>query len=90
MSGRDINGRSLVPGVNVDGVNVEAGLRELKECGHSEPETVMVIEHALMRWARGEEEQAQKGAIDGGFHGVSLTVWYRVIAAALAKHEAAQ
>jgi hypothetical protein len=76
-----------VPGHNVDRVDVAAGLRELKECGYDDPHTTMVIEHALMRWARGEEEQAQKGAIDKSFHGIHLTCWIRVIAAARASAE---
>lgn len=62
------------PGHDVDRVDVAAGLRELKACGYDEsPETTMVIEHALMRWARGEEEAAQRGAIDKSFHGIALT-----------------
>lgn len=72
----------LVPGYNVDRIDVAAGLRELTACGYTEPRTVMVIEHALMRWARGEEEAAQRGAIDGSFHGINLTCWIRVLAAA--------
>jgi len=47
----------------------------------------MVIEHALMRWARGEEEAAQRGAIDRSFHGVSPTCWLRILAAARAGAE---
>jgi hypothetical protein len=73
-----------IPGYNVDRINVAAGLRELKACGYEEPETVMVIEHALMRWARGEEAAAQRGAIDRSFHGINLTCWIRVLAAAMA------
>lgn len=76
-----------VPGFNVDKVDVAAGLRELKACGYDDPYTTMVIEHALMRWARGEEAAAQKGAIDKAFHGISLTCWIRVIAAARASAE---
>lgn len=77
-----------VPGYNVDRIDVAVGLRELKACGYEEPETVMVIEYALMRWARGEEEAAQKGAIDRTFHGINLTCWVRVLAAARANAEA--
>lgn len=77
-----------VPGYNVDRIDVAAGLRELKACGYDEPKTVMVIEYALMRWARGEEESAQRGAIDRSFHGISLTCWLRVVAAARAHAEA--
>lgn len=73
-----------VPGYNVDRVDVAAGLRELKTCGYDDPETVMVIEYALMRWARGEEKAAQRGAIDRSFHGINLTCWLRVLAAAMA------
>ena len=73
-----------IPGYNVDPLNVSAGLRELKTCGYDEPKTVMVIEYALRRWARGEEAAAQQGAIDQSFHGISLTCWLRVLAAAMA------
>jgi hypothetical protein len=73
-----------VAGYNVDKINVKAGLRELKICGYDEPETTMVIEYALMRWARGEEEESQRGAIDRTFHGINLTCWLRVLAAAMA------
>jgi hypothetical protein len=47
----------------------------------------MVIEYALMRWARGEEEAAKRGAIDRSFHGISFTCWLRVLAAARASAE---
>ena len=76
-----------VPGYNVDRIDVAAGLRELKACGYTEAETVTVIEYALMRWARGEEEAAQRGAIDRSFHGINLTCWVRVLAAARAHAE---
>lgn len=78
-----------IPGHNVDRVDVAAGMRELKAIGYDEPRTVMVIEHALQRWARGEEEAAQRGAIDRSFHGIDLTCWLRVLAAARAAGEAA-
>lgn len=74
----------LKTGVNVDALDIGAGLRELTACGYQESNTRMVIEHALMRWARGEEAQAERGAIDKSFHGISLTCWYRVLAAAMA------
>jgi hypothetical protein len=73
-----------VPGYNVDALDISAGLRELKACGYDEPQTRMVIEYALARWARGEEEAAQKGAIDASFHGINVTCWLRVISAAMA------
>lgn len=74
----------LVVGHNVDRIDVAAGLRELTACGYDEAETRMVIEYALNRWARGEEEAAERGAIDQNFCGISLTCWRRVLAAAMA------
>lgn len=73
----------LITGVNVDSVNVEVGLRELMACGYHNSKTIMVIEYALVRWGRGEEEQADRGAIDSTFHGIDLTSWRRVLAAAI-------
>lgn len=77
-----------VPGRNVDRVDVPAGLRELEATGYTDTYTVEVIKYALQRWARGEEEQAQRGAIDRSFHGIDLTTWMRVLAAARAAAEA--
>jgi len=76
----------LIPGYNVDRLDIAAGLRELVACGYPEAEVERhyVIEHALMRWARGEEAAAQRGAIDSSFHGIDLTSWTRVLAAAMA------
>lgn len=73
-----------VPGVKVDPVDVEAGLRVLRTLGYTAPHTVMVIEFALNRWARGEESAAEKGAIDLSFHGIDFTSWRQVLAAAIA------
>lgn len=82
--GRAFGGDRLTPGVNVDRIDVAAGLRELMACGYptTEVERHYVIGYALQRWARGEEEQAQRGAIDRNFHGIDLTSWLRVLAAA--------
>jgi hypothetical protein len=75
----------LTPGWNVDRIDVAAGMRELQSFWPDVPATTfMVIEHALMRWARGEEAAAVRGAIDGDFHGIDLTSWLRVLAAAQA------
>lgn len=76
-----------ISGHNVDQIDVAAGLRELTACGYTDARTVMVIEYALMRWARGEEKAAQMGAIDPSFHGINLTCWLRVLAAAMAGAE---
>lgn len=75
--------QSLITGHNVDHVDIDIGLQELTRCGYRDPETVMVITYALQRWARGEEEQAQRMAIDPTFYGIDLTSWLRVLAAAI-------
>ena len=76
----------LITGVNVDAIDVDAGMRELVACGCPKTDQVRhwVIQYALERWARGEEEAAQRGAIDQSFHGIDLTSWLRVLAAARA------
>jgi len=75
-----------VPGFNVDKLDVDAGMRELVACGYPETEARRhaVVWYALRRWERGEEEAAQRGAIDQSFHGIPLTCWLRVLAAAMA------
>lgn len=77
----------LIPGYNVDKLNIEAGMAELIACGYDERyvETHNVIHFALQRWIRGEEVAAQRMAIDSTFHGIDLTSWYRVLAAAKSK-----
>lgn len=76
---------NLVVVHNVDRLDIPSGMRELAACGYDDdPHTRMVIEYALQRHARGEEEQARKGAIDQSFHGISFTCWTRVLAAAMA------
>lgn len=76
--------RGLVPGSTVDRVDVAAGLRELAACDYTDQRTVMVVDYALRRWARGEETAAERGAIDRTFYGIDLTSWRRVLAAACA------
>ncbi len=75
----------LVAGYNVDALNIPAGIAELAACGYNERKTAMVIEYALRRWARGEEEAAERGAIDKSFYGIEFTCWRRVLAAAMAR-----
>lgn len=89
--GRTIDGQPLVAGVNKDALDIAAGIRELAACGYTDSaETQMVIQYALQRWARGEEAQAERGAIDRSFHGIDLTSWRRVLAAAMAGAASAQ
>lgn len=81
--------QGLIPGVNVDKINVKAGLLELQQCGYptEETERYMLIGHCLMLWARGEETTAQRAAIDPSFYGIDLTSWLRVLANARAHAE---
>lgn len=81
---------NLIAGHNVDRIDVAAGMSELTACGYVEPNTRLVVEYALMRWARGEEEQAERCAIDASFHGIDFTSWRRVLAAACAAVAPAQ
>lgn len=76
----------LKPGLNLDRVDIAAGVRELIASGYPETEVErhMVIQYALQRWARGEEVAAERGAIDQGFYGIPLTCWRRVLATAIA------
>lgn len=72
------------PGKNVDPVDVGAGLAMLSSSGYEDKLTTMVVEHSLVLWGRGEEESAEKKAIDKNFHGIDLTTWKMVLAAAVA------
>lgn len=75
--------QGLITGHNVDPVDIPTAIQTLADCGYTESRTVVVITYALQRWARGEEEQAQKMAIDPDFYGIDLTSWLRVLAAAI-------
>lgn len=74
-----------VPGMNLDHIDVDAGLALLRAFGYDEPRTMMVINHALLLWRRGEEAQAEKNAINRKFYGVDFTTWRAVLAAAIAE-----
>jgi hypothetical protein len=72
----------LVPGHNVDKLDIAAGMREAAVMGFDDAQSQMVAQYALQRWARGEEDGAIKTArIDGG---IDLTSLYRMVAAAVA------
>lgn len=81
---RDMYGMQLVPGVNVDPIDIAAGLAELDAIGYDHKYTREVILYALQRWQRGEEEAAERGAIDRSFYGIDFGSWRRVLAAAMA------
>lgn len=72
------------PGYNVDPIDREAGLRQLRAFGYNDEHTVMVIDYCLWRWGHGEEAAAEKAAIDKSFHGIDYTSWRAVLATAIA------
>lgn len=72
------HGELLTPGLNVDVIDVIAGAHEAAQIGYGDPQSQMVVEYALQRWARGEEDGALhtiRGFID-------VTSFYRIVAAA--------
>lgn len=72
----------LIPGRNVDLVDVPAGLKMAASLGYDDWQAQMVVEQALMRWRRGEEESGEKLWISE--YPRDLTSWKAVLAAALA------
>lgn len=72
------------PGVNVDRINRDAGVDEAIKIGYSSYQYIMTVDYALSRWAKGEEELAQKVMLS---HGIDLTSIYRIVAAARAAAE---
>jgi len=84
MRAHSFTAERLLSGKALDRIDFAAGLAELKLCGYEADETEQVILYALQRWARGEEEAAERGAIDRSFYGIDLTSWRRVLAAGCA------
>jgi hypothetical protein len=79
-----------IPGVNVDKIDREAGIRMLMQIGYDPKvdwQTFMVIDHCLWRWGHGEEDRAEKQAIDKKEFGISFTEWRMCLAAAMAGGE---
>ena len=83
---RTRHGLPLTSGVNVDRVNIAAGAAEAAAIGYLSEEDQMVVIYALQRHARGEEDGAQRTALG---HGIDLTGWYRILAAAVSRPPAA-
>jgi len=90
MTARTWDGRRLTPGVNVDPINLESGLKMAERIGFlrdvgfpRDSNDTMVVHYALQRHARGEEEGAERTWL-GHFGPRSLTGWRMVLAAAVA------
>ena len=74
-------GAPRVPGWNVDKLDIAAGLRQAVSFGYDSQTFQMAIVYALQRHARGEEDGAQRTALN---EGLDLTSWYAILAAAMA------
>ena len=83
VRGRTFDGSPLTPGVNVDPVDVAAGVRAAATIGYDDGNAQMVAEHALLRHRRGEEESAQRLWLSE--YPRDLTSWYVILAHACAQ-----
>lgn len=77
----DFEGKPLVPGVNADKVNVAAGMKRAIALGFGDATAQMVIEYALMRHRRGEEDGAERTFLREYPH--DLTSWKVILAEAI-------
>lgn len=77
---------ALTPGLNVDRVDVPAGMAKAAALGYDDAKSQMVAEYTLMRWKRGEEDGAQKTWL-AEFRS-DLTSFFVIIAHAVAVAEA--
>lgn len=73
-------------GVNLDHIDVDAGVEQAAAFGYGSPNDQMVVGYAMNRWARGEEDGAMRTMMG---HGIDLTSCYAIVAAARAAGEAA-
>lgn len=81
-----LTGGALTPGVNVDGIDIGAGLKAAAEkFGYGDQKAVIVVEMALQRHRRGEEESAMKLWLSEYPH--DLTSWYAILAHAVKPEE---
>ncbi len=82
--GRTMDGSRLTPGVNVDPVDIDAGVAMAIQHGWlRDANDAMLIGYALQRHARGEEEGAEASWLSH-FGKNSFTGWRMVLAAAVA------
>lgn len=71
----------LIAGVNVDLVDIGAGMKMAARLGYDDAESQMVVEYALTRHSRGEEDGAERSALSGG---IDFTSWRAALAAGVA------
>ena len=74
-----LDDKPLVPGYNVDRIDRRRGVQEAVTCGYSTLHERWIVDYALSRWAKGEEDLAQRTMLS---HGIDLTSVYRIVAAA--------
>jgi hypothetical protein len=75
----------MIPGVNVDRLDIDAGMRMACDLAYNDEREQMLIHYGLLRWAKGEEEQADK-LVTEGIGGIKVTFlnWRMILAAARA------
>lgn len=76
----------LAPGVNLDRVDLAAGLHMADRLGYGGATAQMVAEYALMRHSRGEEAGAEATWLSQFPH--DLTSWKAILTQAIAHAEA--
>lgn len=86
MTSHTWDGLPLTPGVNVDAIDRAAGIESAKALGYDDGEALMVVDYALARHARGEEDGAQRTWLRQ--FPTDLTSWYVILASAMAAHPA--
>lgn len=82
MRPRTYDGLRLTPGVNVDKVDIGAGLAKARDLGYGDDLAAMVVQYALQRHARGEEDGAERTWLNE--YPRDLTSWRVILAAAVA------
>lgn len=72
----------LVSGVNVDALDIGAGLAQARSFGYGDSEAQLIVTYALQRHGRGEEEGAERTWLSYFPH--DFTSWRVILAAAVA------
>ncbi len=72
---------TLIPGYNVDSIDLGPELAMATQTGYTSPEHRMVVEYTLSRWAKGEEALPEETALAEGIY---FNSWRMILAAATA------